>query len=81
MFVENQVLRVLEGDMFMDSSVLSTPRHDTGNRSGRMRLLDRESYSGPLRNEEIEEYTGSLSLESLRTALWEREKIRTSSNH
>lgn len=77
----SQVLRVLEGDIFMDSSVLSTPRHDVGNRSGRMRLPERESYSGPLRNEETEVYTGSLSLESLRTALWEREKIRTSSNH
>ncbi|XP_057534143.1 inactive protein kinase SELMODRAFT_444075-like [Amaranthus tricolor] len=72
----SQVLRVLEGDMFMDSSVMSTPRHDVGSRSGRMRLQDRESFSGPLRNEETEVYTGSLSLESLRSALWERERVR-----
>ncbi|XP_021754502.1 inactive protein kinase SELMODRAFT_444075-like [Chenopodium quinoa] len=77
----SQVLRVLEGDMFMDSSALSTPRHDVGNRSGRMRHLECESYSGPLRNEETGVYTGSLSLESLRTALWERERLRISSDH
>ncbi|KMT05537.1 hypothetical protein BVRB_7g176600 [Beta vulgaris subsp. vulgaris] len=79
----SQVLRILEGDMFMDSSVMSTPRHDVGNRSGRMRLLEREreSYSGPLRNEEPESYLGSISIESLRTALWEREKVRISSGH
>ncbi|KAL2899516.1 hypothetical protein RDABS01_024598 [Bienertia sinuspersici] len=80
-YLEQEVLRVLEGDMFMDSSVVSTPRHDVGNCSGRMRLLERESYSNSLRNAETELYAGGLSLESLRAALWEREKIRNLSDY
>lgn len=78
----SQVLRVLEGDMFMDSSALSTPRNGVGNRSGRFQQP--QAFSGSLRKEESEVYSGNLSCESLRKVLWarerEREKARASSS-
>ncbi|XP_074294932.1 inactive protein kinase SELMODRAFT_444075 [Silene latifolia] len=78
----SQVLRILEGDMFMDpQSAMSTPRHDIGNRSGRMQQRQQQSYSSSLRNEEPEGYRGNFSVESLRTALWEREKARASTDY
>ncbi|KAJ8440584.1 hypothetical protein Cgig2_028713 [Carnegiea gigantea] len=73
----SQVLRVLEGDMFMDSSALCTPRHDGGNRSGRFEQQQQKVRNGPL-YEASEGYMGNFSCESSRTSLWGREKARTS---
>ncbi|KAH9625313.1 hypothetical protein KSS87_011331 [Heliosperma pusillum] len=77
----SQVLRILEGDMFMDSSAMSTPRHDIGNRSGRMQLRQHQSYSSSLRYENSDGHRGNFSVESLRSALWEREKARASTDY
>ncbi|PSR96158.1 Inactive protein kinase [Actinidia chinensis var. chinensis] len=69
----SQVLRVLEGDMIMDSNHMSTPGYDIGSRSGRIWLEQQQHYSGPMSNEALEGFSGKLSLESLRPTLWERE--------
>ncbi|KAF4398111.1 hypothetical protein CsatB_012274 [Cannabis sativa] len=78
----SQVLRVLEGDMVMDSSsnLISTQGYDVGNQSGRMCWSDQQhqQYSGPLAAEPLEEFSGKLSLENLRPAFWERVKARAS---
>ncbi|KAJ8440503.1 hypothetical protein Cgig2_022944 [Carnegiea gigantea] len=79
----SQVLRVLEGDLFMDSSALSTSRHDVGNRSGRFQQQQhrqQQAYSGSLRSEGSEVCLGNLSCESLRKALWEREREKASAS-
>lgn len=73
----SQVLRVLEGDMFMDSSALCTPRHDGGNHSGRFEQQQQKVRNGPL-YDASEGYVGNFSRESSRTSLWGREKARTS---
>ena len=73
--------------MFMDSSALSTPRDDAGNRSGRFQQQQHQQQhaysSGSLRSESSEVYLGDLSCQSLRKALWERERerARASSHH
>lgn len=73
----SQVLRVLEGDMFLDSSAMSTPRHDAGNHSGRYQ--QQKAYNGSL-YDASEGYMGNFSHEASRTSLWGREKGRTSSD-
>ncbi|PWA58920.1 hypothetical protein CTI12_AA395940 [Artemisia annua] len=66
----SQVLRILEGDMIMDSSL------DVGNRSGRI-YLDHHQLS-PMR-ETLEVFDSKLSLDSMRTPYWQRDKARRTS--
>ncbi|EOY27085.1 hypothetical protein SCA6_019647 [Theobroma cacao] len=61
----SQVLRILEGDMLMDTNYTS-PGYDVGNRSGRIWAEQKQHYSGPLVNEASEGFSGKLSLEGLR---------------
>ncbi|MBA0691157.1 hypothetical protein Goari_008800 [Gossypium aridum] len=61
----SQVLRILEGDMLMDSNYTS-PRYDIGNHSGRV-CADQKYYSGSLVNEALEEFNGKLYLDGLRS--------------
>ncbi|OVA11353.1 Protein kinase domain [Macleaya cordata] len=80
----SQVLRILEGDMLMDSNYMSTPGYDAGSRSGRLwpeqhQQQQQQHYSGPLLNEAAESLGGKFSYEALRTAYWEREKARRGS--
>ncbi|GJU32208.1 inactive protein kinase-like protein [Tanacetum coccineum] len=65
----SQVLRILEGDMIMDSS------HDVGNQSGRIYL---DHQLSPMR-ETLEVFNSKLSLDSMRTPYWQREKARRTS--
>lgn len=76
----SQVLRILEGDMVMDSNYMPT-LYDVGCRSGRIwseNQQQKEHYSGPL-DEALEGY-GKLSLENSRPAFWERDKARRTSS-
>ncbi|KAF8388841.1 hypothetical protein HHK36_025521 [Tetracentron sinense] len=78
----SQVLRILEGDMVMDSNHMSTPGHDTGSRSGRMwreQQQQHQQFSGPILNEPLERLSGKLSYEVLRAGYWEREQTRRAS--
>ncbi|XP_043720632.1 inactive protein kinase SELMODRAFT_444075-like [Telopea speciosissima] len=79
----SQVLRLLEGDMFMESHYMSTPGYDAGSRSGRMwpelQQQHHQSYSGPLMKEASEGLGATLSYEALKSAVWEREKARRAS--
>lgn len=75
-----KVLRILEGDMVMDSNYMPT-LYDVGCRSGRIwseNQQQKEHYSGPL-DEALEGY-GKLSLENSRPAFWERDKARRTSS-
>ncbi|XP_065866971.1 inactive protein kinase SELMODRAFT_444075-like [Euphorbia lathyris] len=74
----SQVLRILEGDMLMDTNYSSTPGYDVGNRSGRIWAEQQlqQHYSGPLPNEALEGGFNKLSLDTVRTAFWERDKAR-----
>lgn len=61
-----QVLRILEGDMLMDTNYAS-PGYDVGNRSGRIWADQQQHYSGPMVNEAlVEGFSGKLSLDGLR---------------
>lgn len=67
----SKVLRILEGDMIMDSNYMSTPGYDVGNRSGRIwaeqQHQQQQCYSGPLvNNEALEGFNSKLSLDSIR---------------
>ncbi|GAB2228022.1 hypothetical protein Droror1_Dr00009851 [Drosera rotundifolia] len=70
----SQVLRILEGDLFMDSNRMSTPAHE-GSLSGRTRAnqLQRESHSGPLLSD-------SSVREGYQTGLFEFDRARPSLN-
>ncbi|MCD7447670.1 hypothetical protein HAX54_032863 [Datura stramonium] len=63
----SQVLRILEGDLIMDSGQMSTtPRHDVGSQSGRILsnpLMQYERYSGSILNHELEELSPKLSFD------------------
>ncbi|XP_041000234.1 inactive protein kinase SELMODRAFT_444075-like isoform X1 [Juglans microcarpa x Juglans regia] len=74
----SQVLRILEGDMVMDPSYMSTPGYDVGNRSGRIFAEQQQQYSGHLTKEleAMEGLSGKLSLDSPRPPCWERNKAR-----
>ncbi|XLT07966.1 hypothetical protein HN51_053759, partial [Arachis hypogaea] len=70
----SQVLRILDGDMVMDTSYISTPSYDVGNRSGRLwsePLQRQHHYSGPLLEESLESFSGKLSLDKYRPAYWD----------
>ncbi|KAM7483829.1 hypothetical protein LguiB_008412 [Lonicera macranthoides] len=80
----SQVLRILEGDMIMDSTYMSTPGSDVGSRSGRIwpgqqqQQQQHKQCSGPM-NEAFEGFSGKLSLDAVRPAFWERDKGRRAS--
>ncbi|KAL8235302.1 hypothetical protein R6Q59_021402 [Mikania micrantha] len=61
----SQVLRILEGDMIMDSS------NDVGNRSGRMYM---DHQPGPMRDTLADGLSSKVSLDSMRPSYWQREK-------
>ncbi|XP_073007936.1 inactive protein kinase SELMODRAFT_444075-like [Typha latifolia] len=70
----SQVLRILEGDMVMESGCASTPNYETGNRSRRI-LPDQQhhrEYSGPVRQEAPNALKAG-SHEAIR-ATWGRER-------
>ncbi|XP_022720908.1 inactive protein kinase SELMODRAFT_444075-like [Durio zibethinus] len=60
----SQVLRMLEGDMLMDTNY-SSPGYDVGNCSGRIWAEQQQRYSGSLVNEALEGFSGKLSLYGL----------------
>ncbi|XLT11721.1 hypothetical protein HN51_057411 [Arachis hypogaea] len=72
----SQVLRILDGDMVMDTSYISTPSYDVGNRSGRIwsePLQRQHHYSGPLLEESLESFSGKISLDKYKPAYWDRD--------
>lgn len=74
------MLRILEGDVIMDSNRMSIPGYDVGSRSGRIwsdYQLPHERHSGPMLNEALEGFNSKLSL-STRSNFSERDKARTS---
>ncbi|CAL5439530.1 unnamed protein product [Camellia sinensis] len=76
----SQVLRILEGDMIMDSNQISTPGYEVGNRSGRIwqeQQQQHQCYSGPILNEALEGFSSKLSLETPRPPLRDRDKARS----
>ncbi|RWW22738.1 hypothetical protein GW17_00013049 [Ensete ventricosum] len=71
----SQVLRILEGDMIMDSNYTLSPGYANGNKSGRMwpEQQQQQQHSSPIRKQASEVLAGKKSYEALRTA-WERER-------
>ncbi|WOL14606.1 inactive protein kinase [Canna indica] len=72
----SQVLRILEGDMVMDSNYASTPGYTNGNKSGRMwpeQQQQQQQHNSPILKQASEVLAGKKSYEALRTA-WERER-------
>lgn len=62
----SQVLRMLEGDMLVDTNYMATPGYDVGNRSGRIYIEQQQQppqhCGGPLpTNEALEGFSGKLS--------------------
>ncbi|KAL4589232.1 hypothetical protein LXL04_002137 [Taraxacum kok-saghyz] len=68
----SQVLRILEGDMIMDSGLGLGHGYDVGNRSGRIYMENQSS-------EVFEGYGGKVSGDSMRASYWQREKARRTS--
>ncbi|XP_024980582.1 inactive protein kinase SELMODRAFT_444075-like isoform X2 [Cynara cardunculus var. scolymus] len=67
----SQVLRILEGDMIMDSS------HDVVSRSGRLWTTDHQQHNGSPTSETFNQgFSGKPSLDSTRPSYWQREKPR-----
>nr|GMC47587.1 inactive protein kinase SELMODRAFT_444075 [Ipomoea batatas]GME02339.1 inactive protein kinase SELMODRAFT_444075 [Ipomoea batatas]GME18770.1 inactive protein kinase SELMODRAFT_444075 [Ipomoea batatas] len=67
----SQVLRILEGDLIMDSGYMSTtPGYDVGSRSGRMVWSDSspkyQRYSGPMLDEVLDGFNPKLSFDKRR---------------
>ncbi|KAK4354503.1 hypothetical protein RND71_026697 [Anisodus tanguticus] len=78
----SQVLRILEGDMIMDSCQMSTtPRYDVGSQSGRTlsnHLMQYERYSGSILNDKLEGPSPKLSFDKRSPSIiWERDSHRT----
>ncbi|KAH0708779.1 hypothetical protein KY284_010206 [Solanum tuberosum] len=74
----SQVLRILEGDLMMDSGKMSTtPRNDMGSQSGRIlsnHLMQYERYSGSIRNDELEGLSPKLSFDKRNPSIiWDRD--------
>lgn len=72
----SQVLRILEGDMVIESNHLSRG-FDIGNHSGRIWLeqqLQQEHYSGSILSETLGSYSGRTNLASLSRGFWGRER-------
>ncbi|CAI8587930.1 unnamed protein product [Vicia faba] len=74
----SQVLRILEGDMVMDTNYISTPGYDVGNRSGRIwsePLQRQHHYSGPLLEDSLESsFSGKLSRDKYKPFFWDRSR-------
>ncbi|XP_015061539.1 LOW QUALITY PROTEIN: inactive protein kinase SELMODRAFT_444075-like [Solanum pennellii] len=69
----SQVLRILEGDLMMDSGKMSTtqPRYDVGSQSGRILY---ERYSGSIRKDELEGLSPKLSFDKRSPSIiWDRD--------
>ncbi|KAK9069720.1 hypothetical protein SSX86_010114 [Deinandra increscens subsp. villosa] len=67
----SQVLRILEGDVVMSSSHMSSPICEVRKRSD-MRWTNQQQYTGsPLTKSTIERFNGKLSLDSGRPSCWE----------
>ncbi|KAK4786149.1 hypothetical protein SAY86_002838 [Trapa natans] len=58
----SQVLRILEGDMLVDSNCMYTPVSDVGSRSGRIWADQQLNNSGPLLEETMEVFHEKLQL-------------------
>lgn len=62
-----QVLRILEGDLIMESGQLSTtPRYDVGSQSGRIlsdHYMQYQRYSGSILNDGLEGLSPKLSFD------------------
>ncbi|XP_028756264.1 inactive protein kinase SELMODRAFT_444075 [Neltuma alba] len=72
----SQVLRILDGDMIMETNYISNSGYDVGSRSGRI-WAGQHHFSGPLLEESLESFSGKLSLEKYRTSShWTRDKVR-----
>ncbi|XP_057976649.1 inactive protein kinase SELMODRAFT_444075-like [Malania oleifera] len=79
----SQVLRILEGDMVMDSNQMATAGFDVGSRSGRIWIEQQQQqqqhhYSGPIPilSNGVEGFSAKLNLDTLRATFWERERPR-----
>ncbi|KAK1285999.1 hypothetical protein QJS10_CPB20g00537 [Acorus calamus] len=76
----SQVLRILEGNMTMDSNYATTP--DSRNRSRRMWAEQQQPYINLCMGDASEGMGNSkISYEALRKAYWEREKARRASSY
>lgn len=76
-----QVLRILEGDIIMDSSQASASGYDVGSRSGRLwsgHQFQHQQYSGSILKETIENFSGKLCLDERKpaSAFWESDSAR-----
>uniref|UniRef100_A0A164USN1 Protein kinase domain-containing protein n=1 Tax=Daucus carota subsp. sativus TaxID=79200 RepID=A0A164USN1_DAUCS len=80
----SQVIRILEGDAYLDTSRSSTPGHDIGSESGRIYLdhhpkQRNEPLTGQLINKKLEGFSRKLSLDAKRSVFQGRDKARRSS--
>ncbi|KAK1312926.1 hypothetical protein QJS10_CPA07g00947 [Acorus calamus] len=76
----SQVLRILEGNMTMDSNYATTP--DSRNRSRRMWAEQQQPYINLYMGDASEGMgNAKISYEALRKAYWEREKARRASSY
>lgn len=72
--VLSQVLRILEGDLIMDSGKMSTtPRYDVASQSGRILC---EKYSGSVLNDDLEGLSPKLSFDKRNhSIIWGKDSI------
>ncbi|GMH03747.1 hypothetical protein Nepgr_005586 [Nepenthes gracilis] len=78
----SQVLRILEGDVLKDSSCMSTPGNDGSFSRGMWaNQLRHQARGGQLMHRVSEAHRGNFSMDSVREALWGRDKARTSSDN
>ncbi|KAL6006019.1 hypothetical protein ACLOJK_040064 [Asimina triloba] len=78
--MSQKVLRILEGDLVVESNYISTPSYEPGSRSGRIWLEQQHLQHNVVMKEALEGLVGKLSYEALRAAYWEREKARRTSS-
>lgn len=73
------MLRILEGDVVMESGYISTPSYDVGNRSRRIMTdpkkpqQEKDEYLGAVRTDSLRMLEGKRSYEVLKAA-WDRER-------
>lgn len=77
-----KVLRILEGDLIMESGKLSTPPgYDVGSHSGRIWSDAQQQYqrfSGSLLSDGSEEFNAKLSFDKRNSSnIWDRDQSRT----
>ncbi|KAJ6415971.1 hypothetical protein OIU84_004713 [Salix udensis] len=80
----SQVLRILEGDMLVDTNYMATPGYDVGNRSGRIYIEQPQPQPQPTQqcggllptNEALEGFSGKLSFDTPKPIFMERDKAR-----